>query len=583
MTDKKRNIKKYNIIQLLVGLAVIILLNIIGSYVFTRIDLTSEKRYSLSDETKKVLKNLDDYVFFKVYLEGEFPAGFKRLRNATKEMLDEFRAYSDFVQYEFINPSESEDRKERNSVYQLLMEKGLSPTDLQVKTREGMSQKIIFPGALVTYGSKEKAIELLRSQMGIPPEQQLNNSIQALEYNLANTISKLTQKRKPKVAILRGQGELNDRQMADILYTLSENYTLESLEINQELNSMSERRTIDSANTRLENKFDALIVAKPDSVFNEKDKFIIDQFIMRGGRVLWLIDPVFASMDSIQNKESTVGIAQNLNLADQLFTYGLRLNNNLVMDLTAVPIPLNVGSMGGQPQIEFFPWYYFPLVTPTGDHPIVNNLNAIKTEFVSSIDTNRVENVKKTVLLKTSPYSRVINTPAFITLRLLRDEPDESKYQGPPQPIAVLLEGKFESVYRNRIPPVIANNKEIDFQEKSVPTKMIVVSDGDIIKNQFHYKDGYPLPLGYDQYTGQTYGNKEFLLNAINYLVDDSELISSRTREFKLRLLDKSKVNNKRLLIQLANVILPVLIILIFGLIRAYMRKARYTKDWKTN
>ncbi|MDZ7743325.1 MAG: gliding motility-associated ABC transporter substrate-binding protein GldG [Bacteroidota bacterium] len=583
MAGKKTNIKKNNIIQLLVGIAVIVLLNVIGSYVFTRFDLTSEKRYSLSDQTKEVLRNLDDYVFFKVYLEGEFPAGFKRLRNATKEMLDEFRAYSDFVQYEFINPSESGDQKERNTIYQLLMEKGLSPTDLQVKTNEGMSQKIIFPGAIVTYGSKENVVELLRTQVGIPPEQQLNNSIQTLEYNLANAISKLTQEKKPRIAILRGQGELNDRQMADILYTLSENYALESITLNQEISSLSERTSVDTSKTRVINKFDALVVAKPDSVFNERDKFIIDQFVMRGGKILWLIDPVFASMDSIQNKESTVGITQSLNIADQLFNYGVRLNSNLVMDLTAVPIPLNVGSMGGQPQIEFFPWYYFPLITPTVKHPITNNLNAIKTEFVSSLDTTRVENVQKTILLKTSPYSRVINTPAFITLRVLREEPDESKYRGPEQPIAVLLEGKFESVYKNRIPPVIANNKDIAFMESSVPTKMIVVSDGDIIKNQFHYKDGYPLPLGYDQYTGQTYGNKEFIMNAISYLVDDSELISSRTREFKLRLLDKSKVNDNRLLVQLANVILPVVLLLLFGLVRASLRKRRYSKSWKTD
>lgn len=580
MAEKRSNIKRNNITWLILGIMIIILVNIISSYVFTRIDLTSEKRYSLSDATKELLEELDDIVYFKVYLEGDFPAGFKRLRNATKEMLDEFRAYSDNIEYEFINPSESDDKTERNNIYQLLMEKGLNPTDLQVRTNEGTSQKIIFPGMLISHKANELPLELLRTQMGVPPEQQLNNSIQSLEFNMANAIRKLSQSRKPRIAFIEGHGELTAKETADLGNTLIRDYVVERVMIDGQLNSLTERKALDSAVTRIVNKYDAIIIAKPDTVIDDRDKFIIDQFIMRGGKVLWLIDPVFASMDSIQNNEATMGVVQDVNLEDQLFKYGVRINNDLIMDLTALPIPMRVGQVGGQAQIDFFPWYYFPVVTPLSSHPVVNNLNAIKTEFVSSIDTTRVANVKKTVLLKTSPYSRIVNTPAYISLRILREEPDEIKYRGPGRPIAVLLEGNFESVFANRVPPSIANDKDIGFQQGSVPTKMIVISDGDMVKNQFHIPNGYPLPLGYDQFTGQTFGNKEFILNALNYLVDESGLISIRSRELILRMLDKKKADDNRLFIQLINVIVPVFLIVVLGIIRYFSRKRKYSKSW---
>ncbi len=582
MTKKKKNIKQNNIFQLLLGIIIIILINIISSYVFKRIDLTSENRYSLSDATKTMLNDLDDYVYFRVYLEGDFPAGFKRLRNATREMLDEFSAYSDYIDYEFINPSETDDPKERRNTYQLLMERGLQPTDLQVKTNEGMSTKIIFPGAIATYKSSEVPVELLNSQMGVPPEAVLNNSIQALEFKLANAINKLTKTRKPKIAFIKGHGELSVQETADIMNTLSNDYTVERISLDGQLNSLAERLPRDSAETMITNKYDALVIAKPVKPFRKEDKYIIDQFIMRGGKVLWLVDPVFASMDSIKDQESTMGITMDINIDDQLFNYGVRLNTNLLMDLTALPIPLHVGQMGDQPQIDFFPWYYFPLITPMSDHPVVKNLNAIKTQFISSIDTISVPYVKKTILLKTSPYTRVVNTPAYITLRILRETPDEEKFSGPPEPVAILLEGNFESVFKNRIPPEIANNKDIGYLEKSKPTKMIVVSDGDIIKNQIHISQGYPLPLGYDQFTGRTYGNKEFIINALNYLVDESGLISIRSREIKLRLLDKTKISGNKLLIQIINIILPILIILIFGIISNWLRKRKYKRNWSS-
>jgi ABC-2 type transport system permease protein len=577
--NKKKDIKRNNLTQLGLGIIIIILINIIGYYIFTRFDLTSEKRYSLSEPTKKMLKNLDDIIFFQVYLEGEFPAGFKRLKRETKEMLDQFRAYSDNIEYEFINPSSSSDPKERNDVYQRLIERGLNPTDLQVKTNEGQSQQVIFPGAIVSFKNKEIPLELLNSQMGVPPEEVLNNSIQNLEFNLANAIRKLSVATKPKIAFIEGHGELSRLETADIALALSEYYIIGRVKINGQLNSLTERSAVDSTHTKIRNKYEAIIIAKPDSVFDEKDKFIIDQFIMRGGKVLWLIDPVFASMDSIQFSDATIGIINELNLADQFFNYGVRLNTNLVMDLSALRIPLKTGEMGGAPQIEFFPWYYFPVLNPLTDHPVVNNLNAIKTEFISSIDTLDKRGVKKTILLTSSQYSRTVNTPILISLDILNKEPEKRLYNKAHIPVAVLLEGKWESLYRNRIPPAIRDDSDVGFLESSEPGKMIVVADGDIIKNQLRSTNSgtAPYPLGYDRYTRQTFGNKEFILNALNYLVDDNGLISIRSRELKLRLLDRTRINENKLFWQMFNTILPIVFVILLGVFMFLYRKKRYT------
>lgn len=574
--NKQRGLKRNSLLQMLLGVLIIILANIIGSYVFTRFDLTSEKRYSLSPATKDLLKEIDDIVYFRVYLEGEFPAGFKRLRNATKEMLDEFRAYNKNIQYEFINPSQSEDEKERNDTYQLLTEKGLQPTDLQVNTKEGREQQIIFPGLIANYKSNELAVELLNSQIGVSPEEVLNNSIQALEFRLASAIRDLTRTIKPSVAFIRGHGELENRDIYDIGQALSKQYAVGVIAIGGQLNSLTKRDSVSADRTRIINKYDAIIIAKPDSIFSEKDKFIIDQYIMRGGKVLWLIDPVFATMDSLQTEVTTLGIEQELNLDDMMFRYGVRINPDLVMDLTALPIPLRTGQVGNQPKIDFFPWFYFPVITPTEDHPIVKNLNAVKTEFVSSIDTIRVPGIRKTILLKTSPYSRTVNTPALITLAILEQEPDERAYTGPQQTVAVLLEGEFKSNFENRVPPEILDSKDIGFIPKSKPTSMVVISDGDVIRNQLHYSQGYPMPLGYDQFTGQSFGNKDFILNALDYMMDESGLISIRSRDLKLRLLDTTRISNNKFFWQVFNIIFPILLVLIFGFIQNYLRKRKY-------
>ncbi len=581
MTENRKNIRRNSFTQLATGLAIIVLLNIIGSFAFYRLDLTAEKRYTLAPSTRKMLKELNDIVYFKVYLEGEFPAGFKRLRNETREMLNQFQAYSDNIQFEFIDPTTGKSKSEIEAMYSQLAKSGLNATDLQVKEENGLTRKIIFPGAVVTYREKEMPLDLLLTQVGVPPDEVLNNSVQALEFGLSNVIRKLTVEQKPKIAFIEGHGELTSDYTASIESALSEYYEVEHVRINGRLSALTERtpKAKDSTEYTIKNKYKAIIIAKPDSAFakDERDKFIIDQFIMRGGKVLWLIDPVYAEMDSLKSKSETVALTNELNLDDMLFNYGVRLNSNLIVDMNSLPIPVVIDPKGNQKMI---PWIFFPVLIPTSTNPIVRNLNAVKTEFVSSIDTVEAPGIKKTVLLSTSRYSRVLNTPVVVSLSFLYQRPDVTQFNQPYQPVAVLLEGEFVSLFLNRVPMEIANAPEVGFTGKSSNTAMIVIADGDVIKNQLQPGTIKPasLPLGYDRYTGQQFGNKDFILNAMNYLCDDSGLLSVRSREVKLRSLDKERVEAERSKWQLVNTLVPILLVLVFAVIQGYLRKRKYTR-----
>jgi len=568
--------------QLAIGLAFILLINIVGYYAFYRIDLTTEKRYTLAPSTRKMLKELKDVVYFRVYLEGDFPAGFKRLRNETREMLNQFRAYSSNIQYEFIDPTKGKDKKEIEAICAQLVKSGLNPTELNVKEEAGSSRKMIFPGAVVSYRNNEMPMDLLLTQVGKPPQEVLNNSVQALEFGLINAIRKLTVTQKPKIAFIDGHGELAPEYTASIETALSEYYNVEHVRINGKLTALTEhtQHGKDSTKFTIRNKYAAIIIAKPDSVFSkdERDKFIIDQFIMRGGKALWLIDPVNGRMDSLQNKDRTIALTDDHNLDDMLFTYGVRLNSNLVVDLNSLPIPVVIDKKGNQ---KLIPWIFFPVLIPTSDNPIVRNLNAIRTEFISNMDTVEVPGVKKTILLTTSRYSRVLNTPVAVSLSYLYQRPDPEQFNQPYQPVAILLEGEFPSVFQNRIPGEIAEAPSVGFTAKSSKTAMIVVSDGDIIKNQLQPGEvrATPLPLGFDRYTGQQFGNKDFILNAMNYLCDDSGLLSVRSREVKLRLLDAAKISSERLTWQLLDTLLPIVLVLAFAIGQTYWRKKRFTRD----
>lgn len=557
---KKKNIRTFSLLLLF-----IIAINVLSSFLFTRIDLTTEKRYTLSKATKKILKNIDDVVYFKIYLEGDFPAGFKRLKNETREMLNQFKAYNTLIQYEFINPSEGKNKKQTNNIYKELYTKGIEPTNLQVKNNDGSSQQIIFPGAIVTYKEKELPLQLLNSQLGVAPEAILNSSIESLEYNIASVLKKLSLTTKPKIAFLQGHGELDKYETGSIAAMLSEYYDVNQITLLNNLNALD--------------KIKALIIAKPNRIFSEKDKFIIDQFVMNGGKLIWLVNPVFASMDSLRTENQTIGISQKLGIEDQLFKYGVRLNYDLIQDLNAMPLPIKTGNMGNQPQFSYLPWYFFPVIMPTVKHPIVNNLNAVKFEFTSSIDTVGSSKIKKTILLTTSQYTRLIQTPVSISLDIMQEKPNEKAFNKSYIPTAVLLEGEFPSLFKNRLSDSMINQPNYHFKELSIPNKMIVISNGDVIKNDIQLTNGlkYPMPLGYDKYTRETFGNKEFILNCIDYLCDDSGLIDVRSRELKLRLLDKTKTAKYKTMIQFVNVGLPVLLILLFALVNGFIRKRKFS------
>lgn len=556
----RRDVRRQNILQLLAGLAIILAINAIGSVKFARFDLTSEKRYTLTEGTRNMLRQLDDIVYFRVYLEGNFPAGFKRLRNQTREMLDEFRAYSDKIQYEFINPLAA---PERDGLMDMLVQKGLQPTQVQVRADDATSQQVIFPGALVSYLGREVPLQLLQDQIGRPAEDVLNNSAQALEYNLASVIRQLTTTQRQRVGFLEGHGELANRFVADIATSLNDFYQVERVRIADNLEEIL--------------KFKTLVVAKPQRPFTEDEKFIIDQYVMQGGSMLWLIDPVFADMDSLVPPDFTsLGMPQQLNLDDLLFRYGVRLNGNLLMDLRAAPIPVTTGMIGDRPQISLLPWYFFPLLEPAGDHKIVKNLNLLRSEFVSSIDTVTAPGIEKTILLQTSPYTRVVATPAEIALRILQQQPDERQYSAGPQNVGVLLEGSFESVFRNRLAQGVTLPDGFQRRDQSLHTAMIVVADGDLVRNQFN-QGGQPLPLGYDRFSGETFANSDFIMNAVNYLADDSGILEARAKDVRLRMLDRSRVNRSRTVIQMVNIMVPVLLIMVFGTLRFIWRKRCYS------
>lgn len=552
---------------------ILIAANWLGSMYYTRIDLTADKRFTLSNATKNILDNLHHNVYFRVYLDGDFPAGFKRLERQTREMLEEFRSRNHDIHFNFINPSASSNARKRSALYQRLVNAGLNPTNLQVKTKEGLQQQYIFPGAIVDYQGKQAVAGLLESQMDVPPEEVLNHSAENLEFTLINVIHKLMRKKKPTLAFLRGQGELHGNKIADIKNTLASDYNLSDVT----LGDPADNELLEKKNDSVFPKYNALIVAKPSKPFTRANKLALDQYVMYGGKVLWLIDPVLASMDSIRNSESTVSVDLHLGLQELLFDYGVRLNKNLVLDMNATSIAVKTGEMGNQPQISLLPWYYYPLITPTSTNPIVKNLNSIQMRFVSTLDTLGIKGVKKTILLKTSPYVGLESIPGMISLNILKQKPDPYFFKGPAQAVAVLLEGTFPSDFQNMLVPSMKNGK-YPFKKISRPTSMIVVSDGDVIKNQLQIPGGKPLPLGYDQYTGKTYGNKQLILNSLTYLTEGPALLSLRSRTLKLRLLDKTKINQEKLQWQLINVLLPLIVLALMVAIFTIVRKKKYGK-----
>lgn len=557
---EKTNRRKAAFIRLGVALAALVALNILAERFFFRIDLTEEKRFTITEATKNTLKNLDGVVHIDVYLEGDFPSGFKRLQNSIRERLEEFRVYGGRnVRYRFIDPSQGADAKERGEFYLSLVDKGIQPTNL-FATEDGKNiEKLIFPGAIVSYGGKETSVMLLKGNQGASSEERLNQSIEGIEYELISAIRTLSVTDRKRIALIEGHGELDTINIAGLSNVLLENYDL------FHVNLPTKESLTD---------YDAIIVAKPDTVFSEQDKYKIDQFIMGGGKAMFFLDMMQVSMDSAGG-DGTYAFPKMLNLEDMLFRYGARINSNLLQDLNAGAHPVVTGFMGDQPQIRVLPWPFYPIINHFGQHPTVKNLDAVYTRFVSSIDTVKADGIKKTPLLYTSRYARSLAAPVRVNLNDLRDVVPEN-FQNGPYPVGYLLEGAFTSLYKNRILPASANKAL--FREEGAPSKILLIADGDFVKNEVNPQNGAPYELGYDPYMQVAFANRDLLVNTMSYFLDDAGIIAARSKEIKIRPLDKLKLQNEKLKWQLINLVLPIVAIILYGLGRHYYRKQKYAK-----
>ena len=560
-------IKRSKGTKMLVFIGGVIVVNLVASFFFFRIDLTSDRRYSISLQSKEVLSGLTDYVNVTVYLDGEMPIGFKKLERGIKEMLDEFEVYGKGnLKFRFVNPSEATDVKERNEEYKAIFDKGVLPINIHDKDVEGgSSEKIVFPGAVLTYRGRQLPINFLTNVPGLSGEENLNRSIQNVEYNLINAIDKLSVDSVPAIAFIEGHGEWEAPQVGDITKELSAYYNVGRVAIGGNFNALK--------------GYKLAVVAGGNKPWSEVDKFVLDQFIMNGGRVAFFVDPVLVSEDSLARGSMTVAMLNNLNLDDLFFTYGVRLNSVLMQDMQCSTIPVNVALLGDRPNFVPSPWYFYPLLEPSNDHPITRNLSLVRTQFCSVIDTLAgVSEIAKRELLASSPHARVLNAPMMVSLGQIRNSPLQYEFNKSHLPVAVLLEGKFRSVFRNRMISEYIPNSNVSTINNSSDTKIAVIADADIIRNDIKVRpDGISItPLGYDKFTSQTYGNKEFVRNLVSHLTDSRDLISLRNRDLKLRLLDRDKVLSDRVTWQFINLVIPVVFVVLFGILFFYLRKRKY-------
>ena len=559
-TSKKNNLK-----SVLIILAVVLLLNAIGNSFFHRFDLTQDKRYTLSPTSLNIIKQVQNPLYIKVYMQGDLPAEFKRLQLETKQLLEEFQAYNSNIVFEFVDPLENEDASMDN--IKELYRKGLTPINITVDDKGKQSQAMVFPWAIAIYDNKEVNIPLLKNIMGASTTQKVIGSVQHLEYSIAEGLNKITKAKQKKIAVIKGNGELQDILMAKFLLQVRESYHIGPFTLDSVAKSPV-------ASLKALEKYDLAVIAKPTETFSDAEKQVLDQFIINGGKTLWLIDQVTAEMDSLYDSSgTTLAYPKDLNLNDMFFKYGIRINPDLVKDEQGSPIKLATGEQGSATQFQEFNWKFAPQVYPNSLHPIVKNLGGIKFDFANSIDTLK-NGIKKTILLQSSQYSKKIGTPSEISLNSVVEETSPRDYANKGKiPLAVLLEGSFHSMFENRVLPF----EQKTFQATGKENKMIVISDGDLIKNQLD-KNFQPVELGYDQRSGNLYDNKDFLINCVNYLLDDTGLINIRSKDLDLPLLDKEKVYENYTRTQLITIGLPIVILLFFGVVFTFLRKRKYSK-----
>ena len=549
---------------------IILFVNILANSFYTQLDLTEEKRFTLTKPTRELLRGLDDRIYIQVLLEGQFPAGFKRLQTATREMLDDFRSVTGYIDYQFEDPLEGspEEVKARQKA---LLEDGVAPVNLRVNEQGESKQQLIYPVAILHYGQREVSVNLLENQSPtLVPEEVVNNSVSLLEYKFANAIKKLKANARPAILFTRGHGELDELQTTDLERSLHQFYDTDRISLDSVVQIKPEVCAL-------------LIVAKPRGAFSERDKFKIDQYVMQGGKVLWLIDRLNAELDSLRGAAHFVPGDYPLNLEDMLFKYGVRIQPDLVLDMESSKIPLQVGVVGNAPQFQLFDWPYYPTVLPVGEHVVVKNLDRVELKFCSSMDTIRTKTaVKKTVLLQSSRYSRLQFSPIDLNFGMLRTEPRPEHFNKGPQTVGVLLEGVFPSNFENRVSEEMLTGLQqagVNYRNASVENRMMVFSDGDIMANYIRNRENKEwFPLGFNRYENTTYANKELMLNAIEYLIDATGVIEARSREVKLRLLDSVRAQDEKGRWQAVNLGLPLVLLGLFGAVFFWRRRRKYAQ-----
>ena len=551
--------KLESILYFLIGLFVIIVANQLSSRLFYRYDLTEEKRFTISEASIRVLENLKETVYIDVYLEGDLPAGVKRLQKSVKETLDEYKIYAGSnLQFRFINPSTAKGKKARQEFYESLIKKGIQATNFYNNVDGKKTQTLIFPGAIITYGSKELGVTFLKGNKASSPQEQLNQSVEGVEYELSNAIKSLTEQKSKRIALLKGHGELDTLQIAGLTAELSTKYKVFHVDLSKRPNLL---------------RFDAIVLAKPKTSFSEIDKYKIDQFIMRGGKAMFLVDALSVNMDSASS-ENNLALPFETNLEDLFFKYGFRINKDLIIDMNAAPYPVVVGNLGENPQIRLMPWPFYPIVNEFTKHPTARNMDAVVTRFMSTIDTLKVDGITKIPLMNTSQYSKVLSSPVRVSIDELRKDMKPEFFNSGPQTTAWIYEGKFTSLFKNRFLPKNADKSQ--FIADGNQTKILIVSDGDIARNDINPKTGQPVELGFDQFTETRFANADLLLNIMTYLLDEDGIINIRSKEVKIRPLDSVKIKSQKLTWQMINLVLPILIIVIFGIIKYFIRKRKY-------
>lgn len=542
------------------ALVFVVLLNVLAADSFFRIDLTEENRYTIKDQTRSLLESLEDDVYVEVYLEGELNAGFRRLKKSIEETLEEFRIYSgNRLHYKFTDPGAAAGQNARSEFMRELALKGIQPTNVVDKKDGQRVEKIVFPGAVISYGGFESGVMLLKGNKSTSSEEVINQSIEGIEYEIANAIYKLTNTNRKSIGFIHGHGELDSLRIASLRNEVSGIYDLYRVNL--------------AARTDL-SKYEVLVVAKPVSPYSELEKLRLDQYIMKGGKVLFLVDKLEASMDSA-TMENYFAFPYQHNLDDQLFRYGVRINLDLVQDQQASLYPVITGEVGGKPQVQMLDWPFFPLLSNYPLHPVTRNLDAVQMKFVSSIDTVKAPGISKSPLLFTSQYSRVLGAPVNISVNQLRlIKPTD--FSTPNIAVAYLLEGKFTSLYKNRFLPAGADST--DFIAEGKESKIIVVADGDVARNEINPRSGQPQDLGFDPYTNYTFANKDFLLNAFAYLTNESGLIQTRNKQVRIRPLDKAKIQSEKNFWQVINIGLPLVALVVFGVIRSILRKRKFAR-----